>query len=100
MWKHIPATTFTRAITKQIRYLEESAGVVLFQDFQAVLHHAGGLTELHGAVGDLVAHHLTTDHTGVYYGFQSGAVGVGGESGWSQQDFPLCRITYCQPGRL
>lgn len=46
-----------------IRYLEESSGVVLFEDFQAVFHHAGGLAELHGAVGDLIAHHLITGNT-------------------------------------
>lgn len=40
------------------RYLEESTGIVLLENLQAVLHHASGLTELHGAVGDLVTHHL------------------------------------------
>lgn len=89
VWKHVPAPTFSWPITKQIRYLEESAGVVLFQDFQAVLHHAGGLTELHGAVGDLVAHHLTTDHTGGYYGFKSGAFErLWGEVGLEPAGFP------------
>lgn len=51
-----------------IGYLQESAGIVLFEDFQAVLHHAGGLAELHGAVGDLIAHHLMAEHTRRYEG--------------------------------
>lgn len=59
-------------IRKRLRYLEESTGIVLFEDFQAVLHHASCLTELHGAVGDLVAHHLITDHTSDCYMFIAG----------------------------
>ena len=44
---------------KQSRaYQEEAAGVVLLDHLQAELHHAGGLAELHGAVADLVTHHL------------------------------------------
>lgn len=68
-----PLPDTTHRTHKWFRYLEESAGIVLFEDFQAVLHHAGGLTELHGAVGDLIAHHLITDHTSHSYMFESGA---------------------------
>lgn len=39
-------------------HLKEPTGVVLFEDLQTELHHPCGLTELHGAVGDLVSHHL------------------------------------------
>lgn len=45
-----------------VLYLEESTGIILFEDFQAVLHHPSGLTQLHGAVGDLITHHLTKRH--------------------------------------
>ena len=41
-----------------VGYLKEPAGVVLLDDLQAELHHAGGLAKLHGAVGNLVTHHL------------------------------------------
>lgn len=39
-------------------YLQESARIILFEDFQAVLHHARGLAQLHGAVCDLVTYDL------------------------------------------
>lgn len=42
-------------------YQQESAGVVLLDDLQAVLHHACGLSELHRAVGDLISHRLQTE---------------------------------------
>lgn len=62
LW-HARASYVKHVVWRWIRYLEESGGVVLFEDFQAVFHHAGGLAELHGAVGDLIAHHLIMDHT-------------------------------------
>lgn len=39
-------------------HLEESTGVVLLDDLQAVLHQARGLTQLHRTVGDLIPNHL------------------------------------------
>lgn len=80
------ATTYVT--NKWIRYLEESTGIVLFEDFQAVLHHAGGLTELHGAVGDLIAHHLITDHTSDYYVFKSGPLSSCGGKSFPETAWP------------
>lgn len=42
----------------RVWYLQESAWIVFFEDFQAVLHHAGGLAQFHGAVCDLVTDDL------------------------------------------
>lgn len=38
--------------------LQKAAGIVLLNHFQAVLHEARGLAQLHGAVRDLVPNHL------------------------------------------
>lgn len=50
-------------LTQRRDYQEEAAGVVLFDHLQAVLHHPSGLPQLHGAVGDLITHHLQTHNS-------------------------------------
>ncbi|TNN49121.1 hypothetical protein EYF80_040663 [Liparis tanakae] len=48
-----------RNVTREVQLqdgLEQRVGAE--REVKAELHHAGGLAELHGAVGDLVTHHL------------------------------------------
>lgn len=53
--KHVRFRMFNRVWW---RYLQESAWIIFFEDFQAVLHHAGSLAQFHGAVCDLVTYDL------------------------------------------
>lgn len=46
------------SFTKQVSDLQETTGVILLDDLQAVLHQPCGLTQLHRTVGDLIPNHL------------------------------------------
>lgn len=54
----IRAASSSRNDDDDASYLQETTGVVLLDDLQAVLHQPRGLTQLHRTVGDLIPNHL------------------------------------------